>query len=313
MFELKPYLPELAPDWDRFVAESKNGTFLLTRQFMDYHADRFRDCSLMVYRRGKLHALLPASAHSTEVRSHGGLTYGGLILGVKATADETVETLRLIVDHYRRSGFSKLIYRPTPHIYHRMPAEEDLYALFRLGATLAGRDAAACIFHNDHPKMRDIRKAGVRKALAAGITVNEEVDNFGPFWNVLSTNLHDKYGVGPVHSLEEINLLRNRFPRQIRLHTATRGSECLAGAVIFLTERVAHVQYISASPEGKRLGALDLLFSRLIGETYAGVPYFDFGKSTEGDGSFLNADLMYQKEGFGGRTVVYDTYNVNLL
>ncbi|MGG6545868.1 UNVERIFIED_CONTAM: GNAT family N-acetyltransferase, partial [Prevotella sp. 15_C9] len=31
--------------WDRFVRRSKNGTFLMQRDYMDYHADRFQDCS----------------------------------------------------------------------------------------------------------------------------------------------------------------------------------------------------------------------------------------------------------------------------
>ena len=36
--------------WDTFVQESKNGTFLFVRDYMDYHRDRFQDCSLLVYR-----------------------------------------------------------------------------------------------------------------------------------------------------------------------------------------------------------------------------------------------------------------------
>ena len=34
-------------EWDDFVARSRNGTFLLQRGYMDYHSDRFRDCSWM--------------------------------------------------------------------------------------------------------------------------------------------------------------------------------------------------------------------------------------------------------------------------
>ena len=33
--------------WDSFVAASRNGTFLFMRDYMDYHADRFTDYSLM--------------------------------------------------------------------------------------------------------------------------------------------------------------------------------------------------------------------------------------------------------------------------
>lgn len=61
MFEIRRYSPDQAEAWNLFVAQSKNGTFLFDRRFMDYHADRFADHSLMVYRRGKLYALLPGN------------------------------------------------------------------------------------------------------------------------------------------------------------------------------------------------------------------------------------------------------------
>ena len=44
-----PYSINRKEVWDQFVAQSKNGTFLFQRNFMDYHADRFFDCSLMIY------------------------------------------------------------------------------------------------------------------------------------------------------------------------------------------------------------------------------------------------------------------------
>ena len=47
--------------WDSFVAASRNGTFLFMRDYMDYHADRFTDYSLMFYKGGRLLALLPGN------------------------------------------------------------------------------------------------------------------------------------------------------------------------------------------------------------------------------------------------------------
>ena len=35
------YSAEEKEHWDRFVRHSKNGTFLLQRDYMDYHAERF--------------------------------------------------------------------------------------------------------------------------------------------------------------------------------------------------------------------------------------------------------------------------------
>ena len=73
---------------------------------------------------------------------------------------------------------------------------------------------------------------------------------------------------------------------------------------------VVHAQYIASSEIGKKTGALDLLIHHLITEVYADRTYFDFGVSTENGGSYLNEGLIFQKEGFGARSVVYDTYEI---
>lgn len=74
------YTAAMKEEWDAFVDSSRNATFLLRRDYMDYHSDRFTDCSLIVRHGDKPVALLPASRHGSEARSHGGLTYGGLVL-----------------------------------------------------------------------------------------------------------------------------------------------------------------------------------------------------------------------------------------
>ena len=70
-------------EWNEFVAKSKNGTFLLDRRYMDYHQERFTDCSLMFYSKEKLVAVLPAHRDDDTLYSHCGLSYGGLILSRK--------------------------------------------------------------------------------------------------------------------------------------------------------------------------------------------------------------------------------------
>ncbi len=67
----------------------------------------------------------------------------------------------------------------------------------------------------------------------------------------------------------EIRLLGARFPRNIRLFTATRGSVLLGGFAINETEEVAHLQY-AAHAGGFALGALDRLFLHLPDEVFTG-------------------------------------------
>jgi hypothetical protein len=308
MFETVRYTSDKADEWNQFVAQSKNGTFLFDRRFMDYHSDRFTDYSLMFYRRGSLYALLPANVRDNVFISHGGLTYGGLVMSSGCTARDVQEVFIAMNNYLRNADIHQVVYKPIPWIYHQLPAEEDLYALTSIcHARLVIRDISSAIIRGRRLKFTESRKTGLRKALRAGLNVRESTD-FAVFWHILNDNLQSKYGVHPVHSIEELQLLHNRFPEKIKLYMVYRDDEPVGGTLLFLTPQVLHTQYISANPLGKALGAIDLLFQVIINQKYADYPYIDFGKSTVSDSADLNENLIFQKEGFGARAVCYDTY-----
>ncbi len=309
------YDSERAEEWNAFVRASKNGTFLIERGYMDYHSDRFDDASLMFYKKGELMAVLPANYSKDEgtVQSHGGLTYGGLILSDKITAVEALEVFSCAIDWMKHKlGAHRWIYKPIPYIYSKLPAEEDLYALFRSGGVLKARAVSSVVDSSNRLPMRKLRQRGVSKAEKEGLYCLEA--GFGAeleeYWNILSDVLSAKHKKTPVHSIEEIRLLQSRFPDNIKLHVVKKDGVVVAGSVMYITEQVAHSQYIASSEEGKKSGALDLLFNKLINEVYADKPYFDFGISTESGGVYLNEGLIFQKEGFGARSVVYDAYEM---
>ena len=290
MIEIRRYTAERADEWNRFVAESKNGTFLFDRRYMDYHADRFCDHSLLFYRGETLLAVLPAHLDSDTLCSHRGLTYGGLLMSARLTIADTLTLFRDLNAMLRDEGIRRVVCK----------------------ARIIARDYSTNIFLGANLRWERIRRRGIERARRAGITV-ERSDNYDAFWRVLTDNLGTKYGVSPVHSLEEIELLRGRFPDNIVLYQAVREGTVLGGVVLYVTLQVVHAQYSSASPEGKTLGAIDLIYDRIMHEDYACWPYFDFGRSTENaDGSGLNAQLVFQKEGFGARGLCYDIYEYEL-
>ena len=308
MFEIVRYSSDKADEWNRFVAASKNGTFLFDRRYMDYHADRFKDFSLMISRRGHLYALLPANVSNRTLVSHGGLTYGGLVMGEQCTATDILSVFGAVNEFLRQQGFERVVYKAIPWIYHQLPAEEDLYALTGVcDARLTIRDISSVIVRGSRLRFTESRRSGLRKALGRGLTVTESED-IDAFWQILNSNLTAKYQVKPVHSAEELRLLHSRFPEQIKLWMVIDGTIPLGGTLLYLTPQVLHTQYISATPEGKAAGAIDLLFDVLINEAYKDYPYIDFGKSTVSDSARLNEQLIFQKEGFGCRAVCYDTY-----
>ena len=311
MFEIKKYSPADRTAWDQFVKTSKNGTFLFERAYMDYHSDRFTDFSLLIFRKGRLYALLPANRVADTLHSHQGLTYGGFVMNDRATVSDVLEMFGTVNLFLRQNGFSKVVYKAIPYIYARIPAQEDLYALFRAGATQIAGNISSAIYSEDRLKFTESRKSGLRKARAAGLRVTES-DDLATFWNILSTNLEDKYSVKPVHTLAEISLLKSRFPKHIKLYLCLHEDTPLGGTLVYETGRVVHTQYISANLAGKNSGALDLLFDYLINKKYADIPIFDFGQSTENSGYILNENLIFQKEGFGGRGVMYNVYEYTI-
>lgn len=312
MFEIERYSPEKKEEWNAFVATSKNGTFLFNRNYMDYHSDRFADWSLMVYNGGRLYGLLPANHKEGVWYSHQGLTYGGLITNEHATAADTVELFATLNTYLRANGFKGVVYKAVPWIYHVLPAEEDLYAIYReCNARLAARDIASSIVMDHRPKWFRSRKYGINRCRNNGVTV-EQSEDFAAFWQILDDNLMNKYHVRPVHTLEEMLLLKSRFPNNIKLYLARKEGRAIGGTVLYLTTQVAHAQYISANPEGKHWGAIDAIYDRILNHDCTGYKYFDFGKSTEDRGQVLNTSLIFQKEGFGGRGVCYDWYEWQL-
>ncbi len=313
---ITPYTRNRQDEWNKFVKDSKNGTFLFDRNFMDYHADRFEDCSLFIENKSSIIACLPANINrqNRQVVSHGGLTYGGLIMSKKISMIQVLEAFKLIMGYYHKEhGAESFIYKPIPYIYSMYPSEEDLYALFRNRAELISRGVSSTIYLPDCISLNQNRSRKVHKAINNQLFISES-NNIASFWNILNNNLINFHNVSPVHTVDEILLLMNCFPDNIRLYTTlNQEKNILAGALIFDTGNTVHTQYLAANEEGKQQGALDFLLHTLITETYADRQYFDFGISTEKGGKYLNEGLIFQKEGFGGRAVCYDSYIVKNL
>lgn len=312
MFEIRRFTQDRTKEWNDFVRNSKNGTFLFDRSYMDYHADRFSDYSLMVFRRGKLYALLSANADGTTLVSHQGLTYGGLVMNEKTTASDVVQIFKQINTKLKENGFRRVIYKPVPWIYHRQPSEEDLYAIVEIcHAKLIGRGLSSTICQSCTNKWYRVRENGSRQAQRRGLVV-EASEEWDGFWEILSNNLQERYQLNPVHTVEEIKMLHQRFPQYVQLTVVKEGNHIVGGTVLYQFEHVVHSQYIATNNRGRDIHALDYLFSIVIPNSLRDHSFFDFGISTEKHGSYLNEGLIYQKEGFGGRGICYDWYEWDL-
>jgi hypothetical protein len=311
MIELKRYTPEYKVQWDNLVNSSRNGTFLFFRDYMDYHSHKFTDCSFLIYKKGKIEALLPANMDNHTFYSHQGLTYGGLILTSRICTGDVLEVFSLLNRELRKWGIQDIIYKPIPLIYHSIPSQEEIYALFINKAEKIACNISSTIFQSNKILFTESRKSGIRKSKNEKVQILES-DDYHNFWKILNNNLSAKHNTKAIHSSQEIELLKNKFNRNIKLYVAVHNDTIVAGTVLYIMKNIVHVQYISASETGKELCALDLLFDKLINEFYFSIPVFDFGQSTEQMGNYLNNGLIFQKEGFGGRGIVYEIYKYSL-
>lgn len=312
IFKVEPYDDRKKAIWDNFVQGSKNATFLFFRDYMDYHRDRFNDHSLMIYDdHDRLFALLPANKAGNTLISHGGLTYGGILSDLGMKANLMLHVFENILQYLQEDNFDKLIYKQIPHIYHKIPSDEDAYALFKFGATLYRRDLSTTVVPEVKIPFQERRLRSVKKAIKSDVKIRIS-DDFERYWSVLEENLYTVHGLKPVHSLSEILSLKKIFPECIKLYCAYLVEEVVAGTVIYETANVAHAQYIASTEFGRSIGALDYLLCELITTVFKNKKFFDFGVSTENEGQHLNIGLSEYKEGFGGRTINYDFYMVTL-
>jgi hypothetical protein len=310
-FNIERYTDSHSHEWDDFVGSSKNGTFMLTRKFIGYHGDRFTDASLLVYKKEKLVAVFPANSSEQTIYSHQGLSYGGLVLPKQIKLSHALAAFAEILKYYDHNGFLNLIIKQMPALYHMQPSDEVQYALFVAQAELYRRDAAICLRPSSFAPNEN-RKRKIKSANSHHFQIRE-TENMEPFWNeVLIPNLQISHGGTPVHSLQEIQFLKDTFPEHIKQYDIYERENILGGTTLFNSKKTSLAQYISATPYGKSTDALSALFAHIIQQEYSTFDYFSFGHSNEDSGRVLNHTLSYWKESFGGSTLTHDFYKVNI-
>ena len=305
------YESNLRPTWDAFVRSARNGHFFFQRGYLEYHRDRFEDSSLLVYADDRLLALLPANVDGGTFVSHQGLTFGGFLVNHHMTGALMIGVFRAVLDYLRGRGVRLIVYKTIPHIYHREPTEEDLYALHLLGAKLVRRDLSSALALGDGTRYSRGKRLNLARAEDADLTVARSGD-FGSFSRLLESVLEERHHVRPIHTAAELELLARRFPDNIQLYRVQSGGVLIAGALVFVNPSVVHTQYLANSPSGRDVGALDFLLDRLITREFSAWRYLSFGISTEDEGRRLNEGLLHSKEAFGARGVVHDVYELSV-
>lgn len=314
MITVKRYTDDDRKMWDDFCRNSKSPMFIFKRDFMEYHKSRFLDHSLIFYIEDEAIALLPCNEAEGQLFSHAGLTYGGFITNAKMKQHIMNDCFDALIQYAKDQGFISILYKAVPHIYHEQPAEEDRYSLFYHHGLIEKIEPSTVLNLKNPLRMPKGRKAQISRAKREGVTVEKLSDetSYHNFIDLENEVLGKYHETRAVHSGDEMFFLFSRFPKNIHLYGAFWEGKMIAGSIIYEYGQLIHTVYLAANDTAREIGALDLTISTMIEEFKPSKLWFDFGISTENGGEYLNEGLIAQKEGFGGRTDVYDTWRLNI-
>ena len=231
---------------------------MFNRNYMEYHNQRICDHSLIFKDKSdKIKALLPCSIHKNELVSHGGLTFGGLLVSQRENFNTISDIFTSLLAYVKNQShlFHRFLYKKLPSPYSTIPSDEDIFILTRNGFNLTKREISSFINLKNIISYSKGRKWSVKKSQSYSFVLNKNLD-IDEFWQLLSVVLNSRHDVSPTHSLAEIKYLQQLFPNNIRLYTVNLDGILLAGTLLFITENVVHTQYMACSDLGKKYFAL---------------------------------------------------------
>ena len=313
-YSIRPYQESDYELWNTFVSAAKNATFLFHRDFMEYHKERFEDFSLLVFDKVKLVAVLPANRVDNKVYSHQGLTYGGLVYASKLKIEKIEVILDLLFDFFKSKRIEHFYLHPIPSFYLGQGNAAIDFFLMKRGAQLYRKEMnMVAHLHQEIPISKSKLKH-FRRTEVLGLRVVEET-NFQPFWEkILEPRLAEKYDAKPVHSLAEIQLLHERFPKNIKQFSAYLEDKIVAGITIFEFENGVKSQYGATSKKGEKYRALDFLFISLLDVFQKrGKHFFDMGIVNDSGEKGFHSGLLQQKEELGCTVWNQDFYKIKLV
>lgn len=311
-FSVKKYQKTDYDLWNSFVSSTSNATFLFQRDFMEYHKDRFEDWSLLVFDKTNLVAILPANRVANKLYSHQGLTYGGLVYASKLKIEKVALIFELLLDFFKSNGIDHFFLHPIPSYYLKEGNAALDFFLLKKGGQLFRKEMNMVVNLNQEIAISKSKLKHFRKSELLSMFVQEET-TCAPFWEqVLAPRLLEKYGVKPVHSLAEIEKLKQKFPNNIKQFSVYLEGKILAGITIFEFENGIKSQYGATTKHGEKYRALDFLFIALI-DSYQkkGKLFFDMGIVNEASEKGFHSGLLQQKEELGCTVYSQDFYKIS--
>jgi hypothetical protein len=317
-FTVIPFEIKYEQEWDRFISEDAiNGTFLQSRNFLNYHPkDRFIDSSCLIFKENKLAAVVPGCVIDEDGKkvfaSHPGSTFGGLVIHRKYyNANNLIEIIKALENYLLVHGFRKATLKLTSDLFSKEKSYLLQYVLTYRGYSNYSELSTYIDFEDYGQEIQTNfshgQKENLRYALKKGMNYkrlesNEEIDNF---YAVLVKNLL-KFNTKPIHSKDElIDFKNNRLKDIVDFFGVFYDEKMIAGTMLFKINQILHTQYLAADSEYSELRTMTYLYYNLINWAHNNAyKKLSWGISTEKNGTILNESLLAFKESFGSKYVL---------
>ena len=307
MYEIQPYTREQESRWDRFVMEdSMNGTFLQTRKFLNYHPEgRFTDASFFVEKSGIVVAVVPGCSVDGSFVSHLGSTFGGPVISKDFYSGNKILEIVKDIDDYIVRNFKSVKLKPTSPIFATVPTDLLDYALEHSGYSRYTELSCYTPIAKDVDPLENCKREcrhNFRLSEKLNLTYGEIPDcEMEKFYDFLVKS-KARHNTKPVHTLAELQNLKQRFPGEILFRGVWQDGIYLSGMMIFYFRqaKVFHFQYLAPDDSKRETNATTSLFVNAMREAaQVGCEKFSWGISTEDGGAYLNENLYRFKESFG--------------
>ena len=320
MIKIEKYSDNDFEIWDKFIDEiSVNGSFLQSRRFLSYHNDKFKDASLLIYKKNKLVAVFPAAVINEKIVSHPGTTFGGIVYSRAVyNVIDMKQILSALEYYYVKMNYVSIEIKQQNNIYNT--GESDLLEyLFCLNKYEEMKEISTYIdlksIHNDITRCwSEGQVENYKKTKKYEMSFKEltTIDQFKSFFDLLIRNL-EKYGVKPVHSFNELlNLYNEKIRNEIEFYGIYNSErKLIAGTMIFIFHKnsTAHTQYLAQDYDFNNMRPMTFLYYSIITKfEKMNYKYLTWGISTENKGKILNENLLRFKESFGSSHTINRTY-----
>jgi hypothetical protein len=314
-YKIIPYEDKYEQEWDRFIADDAvNGTFLHTRNFLNYHPkERFVDKSCLVFKGENLAAVVPGcvvdDGEKKVFSSHPGSTFGGPVIKKKYYyASNVIEIIKTLEDYLFNNGFQKCILKITPDLFCKENSNLLQYALSYCGYNSYSELSTYIDFDDYGDEIMDNFNGKQRNKLVQALRNNmtfkiiQDDDIIITFHNILQKNLL-KFNAVPVHSIEDLlDFKNNRLKKYVEFFGVFLDGKMIAGGMMFKMDNVIHAQNLNADPDFLKYKVMPFFYYSVI--KYAkecGYKKLSWGISTEKQGTILNESLIEFKESFGSK------------